>query len=220
MALVTGSLLPVPSLNPALDNNGVPLGGGKLYTYIAGTTTPQQTFSDVNLTTPNTNPIILDAAGRAIVFLDAKSYKLVLDDVNDVQIWTRDNVSDVGQVQLSVQEFNVARSVDFNLDNGAGLTIDDVIFRLVKAITITRASIVYTNAVSGAVSAGFIRLGTTVAGQQIAADHNYENTKAIGGKTNILLASAVVNADQPLHVRHTGVAATQPGFAHVEIEFS
>ena len=46
------------------DNNGNPLSGGKLYTYAAGTTTPQATYASAAGSTLNTNPIILDAAGR------------------------------------------------------------------------------------------------------------------------------------------------------------
>jgi hypothetical protein len=46
------------------DNSGVPLNGGLLYTYAAGTTTPQTTYSDSTGATPNANPIVLDSAGR------------------------------------------------------------------------------------------------------------------------------------------------------------
>ena len=48
-----------------LDANGQPLAGGLLYTYAAGTTTPQVTYTDSTANTPNTNPIVLDAWGRA-----------------------------------------------------------------------------------------------------------------------------------------------------------
>jgi hypothetical protein len=220
MALVNGSLLPVPSLNPALDNNGSVVGGGKLYTYIAGTTTPQATYSDVNLTVPNTNPIILDASGRAIVYLQPKAYKLILTDSLDVQIWVRDNVSDVGQVGLSAVEFNVINSPWINLDNGAGVTIDGVLMRLSKAVTLSAARVVYVDATSGTVSGGSIQLGTTVGGSDIVAVKNYENSKAVGGQTNLTLAGTTVNAGQPLHYRHIGVAATQPGQVLVEVEFA
>ncbi|NIW45236.1 MAG: hypothetical protein GWN30_10925, partial [Gammaproteobacteria bacterium] len=45
------------------DDNGDPLSGGKIYTYIAGTSTPKTTYSDRSLSTPHTNPIILDSRG-------------------------------------------------------------------------------------------------------------------------------------------------------------
>lgn len=72
---------------------GVPLVGGKLYTYDAGTNTPRATYQDAAGTTPNTNPVILDARGEATVFWDTGSYKVVLRDASDVIIWTVDNVS-------------------------------------------------------------------------------------------------------------------------------
>ena len=46
------------------DNNGVILSGGLLYTYAAGTTTPQTTYTSSSGATPNANPIVLNSAGR------------------------------------------------------------------------------------------------------------------------------------------------------------
>ena len=46
------------------DDSGNPLTGGKVYTYAAGTTTPAATYTTSAGTVANTNPIILDAAGR------------------------------------------------------------------------------------------------------------------------------------------------------------
>ena len=47
-----------------LDNNGNVLTGGKLYSYAAGTTTPQTTYTNAAGTVANSNPIILNASGR------------------------------------------------------------------------------------------------------------------------------------------------------------
>jgi hypothetical protein len=60
------------------DNNGEPLAGGLLYTYEAGTSTPKATYTDASGNTANANPIELDSAGRASVWLDTGSYKFVL----------------------------------------------------------------------------------------------------------------------------------------------
>lgn len=70
---------------------GLPLVGGKVYTYAAGTNTPQVTYSDAAGTIPNTNPVILDARGEATIFWSG-TYKVVLRDALDVLIWTVDNV--------------------------------------------------------------------------------------------------------------------------------
>lgn len=87
------------------DATGLPYAGGFLYFYTTGTSTPLNTYSDSTLTTPNLNPIVLDSAGRAgSVFLQNLPYKVVLNDVNNVQVWTEDPVwssdySTLAQVQ-------------------------------------------------------------------------------------------------------------------------
>lgn len=84
-----------PVLKPQyFDSNGDPLAGGKLYTYISGTTTPQATYTDSAGGTANTNPIILDANGRCDMWLDPDlSYKFVMYDADDVLQWTVDGVA-------------------------------------------------------------------------------------------------------------------------------
>jgi len=72
---------------------GVPLSGGKVYTYTAGTTTPQATYTDYTAATPNTNPVILDSRGEANIWLGSALYKFKLTDANDVEIWTVDYIS-------------------------------------------------------------------------------------------------------------------------------
>jgi hypothetical protein len=73
--------------------DGAPLVGGKLYTYTAGTTTPQTTYTDSSGGTANTNPVILDSRGEANIWLGGATYKFKLADSNDVEIWTVDNIS-------------------------------------------------------------------------------------------------------------------------------
>lgn len=76
---------------------GVPLVGGKLFSYIAGTTTPQATYTDQSGNTPNTNPVVMDANGEANVWLDPSlAYKFVLKDASDNVQWTIDQVSGAG----------------------------------------------------------------------------------------------------------------------------
>ena len=77
------------------DNNGVPLSGGLLYTYSAGTTTPLATYTSNSGVTPNTNPIVLDSAGRTpeeVWLTSNSSYKFVLKTSTGVQLWSNDNI--------------------------------------------------------------------------------------------------------------------------------
>jgi hypothetical protein len=80
-----------------LDNSGNVLTGGKIYTYAAGTTTNQTTYTSNTGLVAHTNPIILDASGRVpggeIWLTDSVSYKFVLKDTNDVLIATYDNIT-------------------------------------------------------------------------------------------------------------------------------
>ena len=85
------SLLPVPYYE-LRDDDGNPLAGGKVYTYAAGTTTPQATYTSEGAGTPNANPVVLDAAGRAVIFWSG-SYKIKITDANDVLIREVDNVT-------------------------------------------------------------------------------------------------------------------------------
>ena len=87
------------------DNNGVPLTGGLLYTYAAGTTTPAVTYTSNSGSIPNSNPIVLDAAGRVtdeIWLVEGSVYKFVLNNSNSTQIWQKDNISGINDVTSQV----------------------------------------------------------------------------------------------------------------------
>lgn len=79
------------------DNNGVPLAGGLIYTYAAGTTTPQATYTSSTGGTAQANPIVLNSAGRVAVgevwVSEGVSYKFVLKDSTGTTIGTYDNLN-------------------------------------------------------------------------------------------------------------------------------
>ena len=88
-------LSPVGVGQQYFDNNGVPLAGGLIYTYQAGTSTPLATYTSAAGNIANSNPIVLNASGRPpseIWILGSYSYKFVLQDANAVQIWSMDNL--------------------------------------------------------------------------------------------------------------------------------
>ena len=58
---------------------GKPLVGGKVFTYEVGTTTPKTTYADAKKETVNTNPVLLDIAGSANIFLEGAYRVQVLD---------------------------------------------------------------------------------------------------------------------------------------------
>ena len=81
----------------AFNNSGVPLAGGYIYTYLAGTTTPATTYTTASALVANANPIVLDSGGRTpqAIWLDAtKSYKFAFtDSVGNPVGYTVDNVT-------------------------------------------------------------------------------------------------------------------------------
>jgi hypothetical protein len=103
-----------------VDAAGEPLVGGQLYTYTAGTTTLQATYTDSTAATANTNPIILDSRGEANVWLGGASYKFVLKDADGALIWTVDNISAPTAAVSPVLSGNV--TIDSNTSSPA-LTI-------------------------------------------------------------------------------------------------
>lgn len=80
------------------DDAGDPLSSGKIYFYETGTTTLKDTFSDINQTIANTNPVILTAAGRQPNIFFSGTAKAILVDKNDVQILVRDPVGQTASV--------------------------------------------------------------------------------------------------------------------------
>jgi len=87
---MTAALLPMLIYQPTTVNYSgqiVPVPGGKLYCYAAGTTTPQAVYSDVAGITPLSNPVILDANGIAQIYLGPNAYKFLLTDAAGVTIF-------------------------------------------------------------------------------------------------------------------------------------
>lgn len=75
------------------DSTPTVYSGGALHFYAAGTSTPLDTYSDAALLTANTNPVVLNSAGRSAVdiYLQDLAYKVVLKDADGSTIWTADN---------------------------------------------------------------------------------------------------------------------------------
>jgi hypothetical protein len=110
---MSGTLAPCGPIQ-YFDDDGRPVAGGFLETYLADTSDPEPTFQDSALLVPNDNPITLDGAGRAVIFLAAKAYKFILKDINGAVIWSIPRVPStaLGQAQLGVVIFNFLGAAD------------------------------------------------------------------------------------------------------------
>ncbi len=111
----------------AFDSNGVPLAGGKLYTFAAGGSTPKVTYSDSALSVPNLTTLTLDANGEATIYLGSGGYKFNLTDSAGVtQLgWPIDNIgftaTMVGLPSVT-NDAQIAKSVGTTKGDSIGFT--------------------------------------------------------------------------------------------------
>lgn len=88
------SLMPMPKYIALANINGVfsPIANGYVYAYVAGTSTPKDTFTTALGDVVNANPVRLDSRGEASIFLAAGNYDIELHDASDALIWKQYNV--------------------------------------------------------------------------------------------------------------------------------
>lgn len=80
-----------------IDASGVPIPGAYLFFYQSGTSAPLNTYSDSDLTGPNSNPVPADAGGMfPSIFMLNQAYKVVLTDSLGNEVWTADPVQGGG----------------------------------------------------------------------------------------------------------------------------
>lgn len=105
---LSATVTPLPT--KYTDADGAPLANGKVYTYVAGGSTPKVTYQDALFGAMNTNPVILDADGHADIFLSTGAYDLTVYDENDVLVPTAclEGVVDIAQTQLPLLGNNLS----------------------------------------------------------------------------------------------------------------
>lgn len=91
------------------DSNGIPLAGGLIYTYTAGTTSNQTTYTSSSGSIANPNPIVLDAGGRVpneIWLIAGDTYKFVVTSATSVTIGTYDNIPGANSIAYPITVAN------------------------------------------------------------------------------------------------------------------
>jgi microcystin-dependent protein len=99
------NLSPIGNGFQFFTTTGLPLAGGKIYTYQAGSSTPLATYTDNTATVANANPIVLGSDGRPadeIWLTYGYNYKFVLKTADDSTIQTYDNLYGIIGVQPTV----------------------------------------------------------------------------------------------------------------------
>lgn len=95
---------PLTSLNfQAIGADGLAVPGGLLYSYVAGTLTPQATYTDSTGSVANANPVVLDAAGQKPVWLGDSAYRFILKTAAGVTVRDVDNVRSAGGLDAQLR---------------------------------------------------------------------------------------------------------------------
>ena len=149
------SLLPEPKIQ-FFDNNGNPLSGGKVHTYQPATLIAKATYSDSTGAIPNANPVILDSAGRASIWLDGY-YRVILRTSADVTIYDVDNVSSMMSTNLTSIQWHT-EDYAFTFINATQMTTPGIVTSTFKTGMRLQADVTagtITGTVSGSSSGGF-----------------------------------------------------------------
>jgi hypothetical protein len=122
-------------------DNGTPLAGGLLYTYLAGTSTAATTYTTSAGNVPNSNPIVLNSAGRVqteIWLTQGVSYKFVLKTSAFITIGTYDNIdgaADPADIYAALAASSGSSLVGF-IQSGSGAVATTVQAKLRESVSV------------------------------------------------------------------------------------
>ena len=171
---MSGTILP-QAVETFVDANGKPLAGGSVYMYIPNTTTFKNTYQDPNLTILNTNPIILNASGQAIIWGTGQYRQQVFDQFNNL-IW--DQITEDANTALTgfITDNTYTSGVNFTPGVTTSLTITanpvsvtnmwvffDGVYQTDSNIqSISYPTVTFTSPIPVGVTTVTIKIGTTI----------------------------------------------------------
>ena len=187
------------------DNNGAPLSGGLIYTYAAGTTTPLETYTTSTGLTANSNPVVLDSAGRVpnqIWLTSTLVYKFLLKTSTGTQIASYDNIS--GAVDSASLAASSGSSLVGFIQSGAGAVATTVQTKLRQTVSIvdfgaspSASASVNSAAIQAAIDSGANNVFVP------GGSYNISTTILIANKNGFVLQGA---ADSSTNFTWTGTA--------------
>lgn len=162
------------------DNNGTILTAGKLYSYAAGTTTPQATYTTASGSTAHSNPIVLDSAGRVAtgeIWLTAgNNYKFVLKTSADVTLATWDNITGINGTGITSNASSVAYD-----PAGTGAVATTVQSKLRESVSVKD----FGAATAANINAALLAAGTLPV--RLSSNATIETTILIGSNQTIII---------------------------------
>jgi hypothetical protein len=188
------------------DDNGDPLAFGTVETFAAGTAAHAVTYSDAT-GTPNTNPIVLDAAGRCVIYLAAASYKFLIRDQFGVIVGTVDPVASTVLGSAAAVDLTgtageaLGAGAAVYLSAGDGGKTPGRWYLASSSLTYSSSAamvIGITTTAIGSGSTGIVRIGGEVTGL----------AGLIVGGTYYIDTAGALTPTAPLNMRPVGVAET------------
>lgn len=116
---MAGTLIPAPFIY-FTDDEGNPLVDGTFETFITGTSTPTPVYHDADLADPWDNPATIPADGKAIIYMDANTIKMVVKDSDGNVLQTIDPIQSVA---LSGGGGSGGIAFDFDGDDDFPITV-------------------------------------------------------------------------------------------------
>lgn len=158
-----------------VDGNGKPLAGGSVYFYIPNTSTPKATWQDSGQTILNTNPVVLDGAGRAAIWGAGIYRQVVYDQFNNL-IWDKVTEDTSGGLLGVMTDNTYLSGSDFTPGTTTSLTISsqpgskantwvyfDGVYQTPDTYSLSLSTITFTSAIPVGVAKVNIKVGSTVA---------------------------------------------------------
>jgi hypothetical protein len=190
---MSASLLPNAELQ-FIDSNGSPLAGGKVYYYIPNTSTLKSTYQDSAQTILNTNPIVLDAAGRAIVWGSGAYRQVVYDQFGNL-VWdqvTQDaNAGLIGNMTdkryVAGTDFTPGTTTQLALPSAPGTLTNmwvffDAAYQADDQMSVVGTTLTFNSPIPVGVQEVNVKIGSTVAVGTPAAGSITDNSIASGTK--------------------------------------
>ena len=182
------------------DNSGVMLSGGLIYTYAAGTTTPETTYADNTGNIALPNPIVLNSSGRIptgqLWITYGVAYKFTVKTSTGTLIGTYDNIPSAALPPLVNDASSIAYEQGTNTTAGAFIvgktylitSVGNTNFQLIGAVSSTvGVYFVATGAGTGTGTAEFSRTVEAKLRESISAlDFGVDNTGVTDCSTTLL----------------------------------